>query len=93
MQRFLVFTVALFVSAALRCRDKKEVTTDSGLKYVELKPGDGAVPRKGEWVQVHYTGWLADGTKFDSSVDRGKPFKFKLGFGGSSRAGTKGSPR
>lgn len=55
------------------------VTTESGLKYEVLKVGDGAVAQKGQHVTVHYTGWLTDGTKFDSSVDRHSPFEFKLG--------------
>lgn len=57
------------------------VTTPSGLKYVEIKPGDGATPQKGQTVVVHYTGTLEDGTKFDSSRDRNRPFSFKLGVG------------
>jgi peptidylprolyl isomerase len=58
-----------------------EVTTASGLKYVELKEGDGETPQAGQTVVVHYTGTLQDGTKFDSSVDKGKPFSFLLGRG------------
>lgn len=53
-------------------------TTDSGLCYVTLKPGDGPTPPKGASVRVHYTGWLTDGRKFDSSVDRGEPTDFNL---------------
>ncbi|MBM3463434.1 MAG: FKBP-type peptidyl-prolyl cis-trans isomerase [Armatimonadetes bacterium] len=56
-------------------------TTSSGLHYEELAPGDGATPTAGQTVVVHYTGWLTDGSKFDSSVDRGQPFSFKLGKG------------
>ena len=56
-------------------------TTDSGLKYVVIKEGDGASPQKGQNVTVHYTGTLEDGTKFDSSRDRNRPFSFKLGVG------------
>ena len=56
-------------------------TTPSGLKYVELKEGTGATPTKGQTVEVHYTGTLEDGKKFDSSRDRKQPFKFKLGEG------------
>jgi peptidylprolyl isomerase len=60
---------------------EKTVTTDSGLKYVELKAGDGATPTTGQTVVVHYTGTLEDGTKFDSSRDRNSPFQFKIGVG------------
>ncbi len=56
-------------------------TTPSGLKYIELKEGTGATPKKGQTVVVHYTGTLSDGTKFDSSRDRNQPFKFKIGQG------------
>lgn len=57
------------------------VTTKSGLKYQVFKKGTGAVAKAGQMVSVHYTGWLVDGTKFDSSVDRGQPFDFGLGQG------------
>jgi peptidylprolyl isomerase len=56
-------------------------TTDSGLKYIVVKEGDGASPQTGENVTVHYTGTLEDGSKFDSSRDRNRPFSFKLGVG------------
>lgn len=59
----------------------KEVTTKSGLKYVDLKIGSGAEAKTGQLVRVHYTGTLTDGTKFDSSRDRGKPLEFKIGAG------------
>lgn len=58
-----------------------EQSTASGLKYVILKEGTGPQPTKGRPVTVHYTGWLTDGKKFDSSVDRGSPFQFNLGVG------------
>ncbi|MEQ8464030.1 FKBP-type peptidyl-prolyl cis-trans isomerase [Coleofasciculus sp. E1-EBD-02] len=61
--------------------EQEVVTTPSGLKYVELKEGEGAQPQKGQTVVVHYTGTLEDGTKFDSSRDRNRPFSFKLGAG------------
>ncbi len=51
------------------------------LQIEEITPADGAQPQTGDSVSVHYTGWLTDGTKFDSSVDRGSPFKFTLGRG------------
>ncbi len=56
-------------------------TTSSGLQYDDLRVGDGAVARFGADVVVHYTGWLTDGTKFDSSRDRNEPFGFALGQG------------
>ncbi|ANA39943.1 MULTISPECIES: FKBP-type peptidyl-prolyl cis-trans isomerase [Geobacter] len=57
------------------------VTTASGLSYVDLVAGSGAAPVAGKPVKVHYTGWLENGTKFDSSVDRGEPFVFTIGAG------------
>ena len=60
---------------------EKVVTTPSGLKYEDLVVGTGDTPKKGQTVRVHYTGWLTDGKKFDSSRDRGQPFEFHLGRG------------
>ncbi len=60
---------------------ENEITTDSGLKYIDLEVGTGATPQRGDTVVVHYTGTLEDGTKFDSSRDRGRPFSFKIGVG------------
>ena len=59
----------------------KEVTTSSGLQYIDLKVGTGATAQAGQTVTVHYTGWLENGKKFDSSIDRGQPFSFPLGAG------------
>jgi len=59
----------------------QEITTPSGLKYQDLVLGDGTVAETNHLVSVHYTGWLTDGTKFDSSLDRGRPFDFQLGAG------------
>jgi peptidylprolyl isomerase len=56
-----------------------EVTTPSGLKYVDEVVGTGDSPKLGQNVTVHYTGTLENGTKFDSSVDRGQPFTFMIG--------------
>jgi hypothetical protein len=58
-----------------------EVTTPSGLKYVDLVIGTGQSPKPGQMVTVHYTGTLENGTKFDSSVDRGQPLTFPIGVG------------
>lgn len=55
--------------------------TPSGLEYEDTVLGDGANPQSGQTVSVHYTGRLTNGTKFDSSVDRGRPFEFKIGVG------------
>jgi len=65
----------------LTSRTGAEVTTASGLKYVELVEGTGPSPRQGQTAVVHYTGTLTNGTKFDSSVDRGQPYNFVLGAG------------
>lgn len=56
-------------------------TTSSGLKYQITQEGTGESPQAGDQVTVHYTGTLDDGTKFDSSVDRGQPFTFTIGRG------------
>ena len=56
-------------------------TTASGLQIEDLQVGNGASPKPGQEVSVHYTGWLTNGSKFDSSVDRGQTFQFVLGKG------------
>jgi FKBP-type peptidyl-prolyl cis-trans isomerase len=76
----------LLAAAALagptKVEPSKFKSTPSGLKYAIIKAGKGAVAKSGQTVTVHYTGWLQkDGTKFDSSVDRGQPFVFPLGGG------------
>lgn len=58
-----------------------ERMTDSGLKFEDLVEGEGEVAVAGNRVSVHYTGWLTDGEKFDSSLDRNSPFNFSLGAG------------
>lgn len=57
------------------------ITTESGLNYVDIVAGAGESPKPGQMVTVHYTGTLEDGTRFDSSVDRGEPFTFPIGLG------------
>ena len=61
--------------------EDETVTTPSGLRYIDLVVGTGASPVAGDQVEVHYTGWLESGTKFDSSVDRRQPSVFPLGAG------------
>jgi len=66
-------------------KESKMITTPSGLMYEDLKVGTGASPQPGQTCVMHYTGWLWEngvkGKKFDSSVDRGKPFPFPIGAG------------
>jgi FKBP-type peptidyl-prolyl cis-trans isomerase len=57
------------------------VKTPSGLIYWDIRVGNGEVAKEGSHVRVHYTGWLTNGKKFDSSVDAGKPFDFTIGNG------------
>jgi FKBP-type peptidyl-prolyl cis-trans isomerase len=57
------------------------MTTESGLQVVDLVKGTGRQAELGDTATVHYTGWLANGTKFDSSLDRKEPFSFRLGAG------------
>jgi FKBP-type peptidyl-prolyl cis-trans isomerase FkpA len=59
----------------------EKITTDSGLQYEDLVLGSGQEAKAGDTVVVNYTGWLTDGTKFDSSLDRNQPFSFTLGQG------------
>jgi len=78
----LVFTAAGCKQESVKKEEAmKEITTPSGLKYVDYKVGEGVAPQQGQTVIVHYTGTLVDGKKFDSSVDRGQPFSFVLGRG------------
>ena len=61
--------------------DATPTVTASGLRTVDIVTGTGAKPASGQTVSVHYTGWLSDGTKFESSLDGGTPFEFTLGAG------------
>ena len=65
-------------------------TTPSGLHYEDTAIGTGATAQAGNKVSVHYTGWLLEGAKFDSSKDRGDPFKFDLGAGSVIRGWDEG---
>jgi FKBP-type peptidyl-prolyl cis-trans isomerase len=64
--------------------------TDTGLHIDDTRIGDGAVATAGQTVSVHYTGWLENGTKFDSSKDRDDPFNFRLGAGSVIRGWDEG---
>ena len=66
------------------------ITTSSGLQYIILKEGNGPLPKPGRSVSVNYTGYLMDGTKFDSSVPSGRPFTFRLGTGSVIRGWDEG---
>lgn len=76
----VVLTLAVGVGGSM-AESNQEVTTPSGLKYVDQTVGTGDVAVVGKNVSVHYTGWLENGKKFDSSVDRGQSFSFPLGAG------------
>jgi FKBP-type peptidyl-prolyl cis-trans isomerase FkpA len=69
------------IAAFYREKTMAEITTPSGLVYEDISEGEGAVAAAGRKVSVHYTGWLTDGKKFDSSKDRNDPFDFPLGGG------------
>ena len=79
LSRFLVLPVAIGLGMNLSaCSERKQKMT---LKIEDLEVGTGAEAQAGQMVTVHYTGWLTDGQKFDSSKDRNDPFVFPLGQG------------
>jgi len=86
LPRFFVSAILLALAAApLIAQAAGEITTASGLRIIDVKLGSGPVRQKGQTVTVNYTGWLfvdgKKGKKFDSSLDRGRPFTFPLGQG------------
>lgn len=97
VEKFIVFLLLLAAVAIPACSQKEAkptaekaveskapagaTVTASGLSYTDIVKGAGAAPTSGKMVTVHYTGVLEDGTKFDSSVDRGQPFSFRIGAG------------
>jgi FKBP-type peptidyl-prolyl cis-trans isomerase len=95
-QRARLLLVALLSGLALiegGCgggSQSKEVTTPSGLKYVDEVVGTGERARLGRTISVHYTGTFVDGTKFESSLDRGQPYEFRLGTGNVIRGWDEG---
>jgi len=82
---FATLVVPTPATAQDAAKEKKMTETESGLKYRDVKEGEGASPERGQTCVMHYTGWLYQdgkkGEKFDSSVDRGEPFPFKIGVG------------
>ena len=86
VSRFFVSAIFLALAVApLSALAAGEVTTPSGLRIIDAKPGTGPAPQAGQTVTVNYTGWLfvdgKKGKKFDSSLDRGEPFSFTIGQG------------
>ncbi len=81
----IVLALGLFACSAKgnesNSKEKGLITMENGLKYTVDVEGQGLEAKKGDKVLVHYTGWLMDGTKFDSSKDRNQPFTFQLGAG------------
>jgi peptidylprolyl isomerase len=79
----IIVIIAAALATAAPAIAQNVMTTPSGLKIIDTKAGTGASPKTGQICVMHYTGWLyengAKGAKFDSSVDRGKPFEFKIG--------------
>ncbi len=72
---------SIAISEYLAENNMKSQVTESGLHYIIVEEGEGSTPDKGDQVSVHYKGTLLNGEKFDSSYDRGEPFKFPLGVG------------
>ena len=82
MKLWIILPLLALLLIACSQEDGADLTTTaSGLQYEVLASGDGESPSAGDTAVVHYTGWLTDGTKFDSSVDRGQPFEFGVGRG------------
>ena len=77
----VVKAVEVAKPATYNCAGKDTLTTKSGLKYIMVNKGNGAQALAGKKAKVHYTGYLSDGTSFDSSVERGEPIEFVLGQG------------
>jgi len=81
------------ISVYISENNLKVEKTENGLYYIIDKPGQGGFPKPGQSVKVHYTGTLLDGSKFDSSKDRGQPFEFPLGQGRVIKGWDQGIPK
>jgi hypothetical protein len=81
MKKILTFIITLGTVLNFSYAQSDTITTKSGLKYIVVKEGKGKKAEDGKAVEVHYTGWLTNGKKFDSSRDRGEPIEFTLGEG------------
>ncbi len=81
MKKFFLGLGILVAITGCSLFNNSMVKTDSGLQYEILTKGKGDAAKSGDLVSVHYTGWLDNGIKFDSSVDRGQPFQFMVGAG------------
>lgn len=82
MKTLWILSIGLFLLAGCAKEQASvEITTPSGLKYIDMKVGEGESPETGQRISVHYTGRLENGNQFDSSVDRGTPFDFPIGMG------------
>lgn len=82
----LIIIAALAIAAIIALVSRgggtgDEVTTASGLRYIDLVEGTGEKPRPGQTVTVHYKGTFENGTKFESSLDSGQPYEFRIGQG------------
>lgn len=81
-RKFLILLTIIFITSSCKKNTTgEEITTPSGLKYIDEVIGTGDSPQPGYKVTVHYTGTLENGTKFDSSRDRNQPLTFKIGTG------------
>jgi FKBP-type peptidyl-prolyl cis-trans isomerase len=85
IKKTLVVLGVVVLIGGLLMGQPKAITTESGLKYIDHEVGKGTEAVKGNTVDVHYTGWLYEGgkrgKKFDSSLDRGRPYRFTVGAG------------